>query len=79
LLRTLGFAGVPLLVTGWLLMLPIVGYVIMGWFLAAVVVAVRQAAELTTGRAVSTALAGLGAVMLIYIGYYLLSWLTASM
>jgi hypothetical protein len=77
LLRTLGFAGVPLMVAGWLAMVPVVNIVILGWFLTAVVVAVRQAADLTTGRAVVTALAGLGVMILIYFGSITFFWLTA--
>jgi hypothetical protein len=58
LLRTLGFAGVPIFVAGWMSFIPPVYYLAFGWFLAAVVVAVRQALDITTGRAIATALPG---------------------
>jgi hypothetical protein len=64
LFRTLGFAGIPLVALGWLLAMPFeivllvaLGWLLAtGWFLAAVVVAVRQALDFSTGRAIVTAL-----------------------
>lgn len=57
-LRTLGFAQAPrlLLVLAWI---PLIGWLIAAavaiWVLIATVVAIRQSMELTTGRAVGTA------------------------
>jgi hypothetical protein len=57
LFRTLGFAGLPIVVLGWLAMIhSLVLLVAIAWFLGAVVVAVRQAMDFGTDRAVVTAL-----------------------
>jgi hypothetical protein len=61
LLRTLGFAGVPLVIAGWV---PLISYAVVLWFLAAVVVAIRQAADVSTRRAIVIGLPGLIVLML---------------
>jgi len=68
LLRTLGFATAPgiLYIVG---IIPILGWlatlVIMLWVLVAVVIAIRQALDVTTGKAVLTGLLGMIAWALI--------------
>ncbi len=67
LLRTIGFAQAPgvLLVLG---LVPIVGdalhVVVLIWMIGTVLVAIRQALDFTTGRALATALAGFVPYML---------------
>ncbi len=58
LLRTLGFAQVPsffLIFSGILFLGGIISIIVFFWILATTVVALRQALELTTGRAIATA------------------------
>ncbi|MDI3341440.1 MAG: YIP1 family protein [Sphaerobacter sp.] len=58
-LRTLGFAQAPrlLLVLAWIPLLGwLVSFVVAVWVLVATLIAVRQSMELTTGRAIGTAL-----------------------
>lgn len=57
LFRTLGYAGIPIVAMGWMMVVHILlFYAALIWFLLAVVVAVRQALEFGTGRAIVTAL-----------------------
>ena len=67
-LRTIGFAQAPklLLVLGIIPILGwIVGLVVFFWFLAAAIVALREAFEFDTGRAVGTGLVALVAILII--------------
>ena len=67
-LRTMGFAQAPkiLLVLGIIPILGwIVGLVVFFWFLAAAIVALREAFEFDTGRAVGTGLVALVAILII--------------
>ncbi len=59
LLRTLGFAQVPsffLILSGILFVGGFISIIVFFWILATTVVALRQALELTTGRAIGTAI-----------------------
>ena len=67
-LRTMGFAQAPkiLLVLGIIPILGwIVGLVVFFWFLAAAIVALREAFEFDTGRAVGTGLVALVVILVI--------------
>lgn len=67
-LRTIGFAQAPkiLLVLGIIPVLGwIVGLVVFFWFLAAAIVALREAFEFDTGRAVGTGLVALAVILVI--------------
>ncbi len=67
-LRTIGFAQAPkiLLVLGIIPILGwIVGLVVFFWFLAAAIVALREAFEFDTGRAVGTGLVALAVILVI--------------
>jgi hypothetical protein len=58
LFRTLGFAGVLIVALGWLaIMFEPIFLIVLVYFLAAVVIAVRQSMDFSTGRAIATALA----------------------
>jgi hypothetical protein len=67
LLRTIGFASSILIVSvvGFIPILgPIVSFVAFIWFIVAAVVAVRQALEMSTGRAILTSvIAGIGYII----------------
>lgn len=57
-LRTLGFAQAPrlLLVLAWIPILGLILAFVVGiWVLVATIIAIRQSMELTTGRAIGTA------------------------
>ena len=59
LLRTLGFAQVPsffLILSGIFILGAIVSIIVFFWILATTVVALRQALDFTTGRAIGTAI-----------------------
>lgn len=67
-LRTIGFAQAPkiLLVLGIVPILGwIVGLVVFFWFLAAAIVALREAFEFDTGRAIGTGLVAMVAILII--------------
>jgi hypothetical protein len=70
LFRVLAFAGVPLMAAGWMSFLNLIILwspaliIVIGWFLAAVIVALRQVANLTTSRAIVTVLAALIPVLI---------------
>lgn len=71
LLRTLGFAQVPtffLILSGIPLLGFLVSFVVFFWMLATTVVALRQALDFTTGRAIGTAIVS----FLLYVIPYLL-------
>lgn len=58
LLRVLGYAGVPLMLLGWLTLGNFyLMTLVLGHFLVAVVIALRQALDFDTGRAIATAIA----------------------
>lgn len=75
LLRTIGFAQAPGILMV-LKLLPGAGLplylVVLGWMIATVLVAIRQALDFSTGRALATALAGFVPYML---GTMMLEWL----
>lgn len=68
LLRTLGFALTPgiLLVFGFIPLIgAVVGFVVFFWILVAGVIAIRQALDFTTGKALATAFLGWLAVAIL--------------
>lgn len=75
LLRTLGFANTPGIL-GFFVFIPILGYlvslVVLIWTLVAGVIAVRQALDFSTWRAIGTCIVGLIPYWLLY---SLLTWL----
>jgi hypothetical protein len=67
-LRTIGFAQAPklLLVLGIIPILGwVVGLIVFFWFIAAAIVALREAFEFDTGRAVGTGLVALVAIAIV--------------
>ncbi len=69
LLRTLGFAQSPrlLLVLGWIPLLGgLISLVVAIWTLVTTVVAIRQALDFTTGRAIATAVLSWLALVVVY-------------
>jgi hypothetical protein len=70
MIRTIGFAYTPLIFTA-LMFIPVLGGLIalgaMIWTLVAVVIAIRQALDFTTGRAIATALVGWVVLLIVYI------------
>jgi hypothetical protein len=75
LFRTLGFSGILVVILVWAAALHPVLYFAVGlWFLAAVVVSVRQSLEFGTGRAiVTTLLSSLFAFIVLSVAFFLLS------